>query len=189
MAKTWDSLRTRGLTTEYERKEMDPQVGDDVEPDDQLPAVSEALFDAKLHDPDFNLKGITEQRTWPAFTPQTSCVLAANRELLLECGRSDRWGVASHSWLSSLVPVGTVVQEVNTEAYFVSLGSMGGVAAAAWPLTKHTEPTDGKHFFTLDVDEAGTQAFKWLFVLGLYDYQVVPTCPQAPAHTFLGAKI
>eukprot|EP00974_Lingulodinium_polyedra_P069059 6686397-Lingulodinium_polyedra.AAC.1 len=132
---------------------------------------------------------LTQRRTWPTFTAQSSKALVASRVLLQECQSKDRWSLASRCWMSCLLPRGVVVQKPKDPNFYISLGPVGHMACMAWGLKRHSLP--GQHNALFQLSTQAPDRMPWLVVLDLADYMVVPTTPVAPVHAFelLGRKL
>eukprot|EP00974_Lingulodinium_polyedra_P094568 9166408-Lingulodinium_polyedra.AAC.1 len=123
--KLWDVLRSKEVMASHRRQEIDPDQASQPLPVAPRPP-SKALFHYQGIQPSVNLLGITERRTWPSFTAQSSKGLHAHRHLLQHCLAKDCWALASRCWLSAFLEKGGVVLHKESGNYHLVLGNVEG---------------------------------------------------------------
>jgi hypothetical protein len=135
---------------------------------------------ADLSDPKVsNIVSARQIPSWPTFTPQSSLSLCAELVIMRHASAESQWHLVCNSWLSCLLDLGMVVRRSGTKRWWMSLGSVRGMAGLG--LAVEGFQVSGQEYFTVAVPVQ----FEWLPILDVGDWQGCLVQWQSPLHLLL----
>ena len=132
---------------------------------------------ADLSDPQvLNIVSTRQIPSWPIFTPQSSLSLCAELVIMRHASAEGRWHLVGNSWLSCLLDLGMVVRRSGTEKWWMSLGSVRGMAGLGMAVER-IQICEQAYFAV-----AVPVQYEWLPILDVSDWQGCLVQWQSPLH-------